>query len=548
MNITLQKTPFTELPGTSALFADYLSAPERLAAFFPGFDAHTVTIENLSAIAPRVAAAHPHRDGLCDTLAEQNLKWGAEAATLDAIERLRDAASVAVVGGQQVGLFGGPALSFHKAVTVIKIADELTKRGTPAVPVFWMATEDHDFEEVAQTAVLSRDGGRVEITVPATGEGKPPVGSLHFSAELEGAFEVLAAALPETEFTPDVLADLRTAYAPGATWGDAFAVRMLKLLSRFGLVVVDPRDERLKHLARPVHQAAIERAEEFATRLGHRSQALAAEGYHAQVAVAEHSTLLFLDIDGTRTSLVRDGEAFVAKNDATRRFSIADLLEIVENDPLRLSPNALLRPVAQDAVFPTVAQVLGPAEIAYLAQSQVIYDALDRPAPVRWHRSGATFIEARHAKTLEKYGFTATDMLAGASELIRRAVLDSPAGATVRTFVEAKAAFNAHLDVLHQSLTASDPPLADALQRGRDKILNQIDGLENRFVANRAQAEEAMRRQIERAVTAIAPRGALQERDLNITTFLARYGPALIEAYFDLVTVDPHHHQWLTIG
>lgn len=548
MNTTLKQTPLTELPGVTALFADYLTAPERLAAFFPGFDTATLTVEHLAARAPRIALEHSHRDALCAVLAEQNLKWGAGDATLDAVARLREPGAVAVVGGQQVGLFGGAALSVYKAATAIQLANELTKQGTSAVPVFWMATEDHDFDEIANTAVIGRDGGRVEIAVPSTTEGKPSVGALKFGPELEAAFEALAAALPETEFTPDLLADLRAGYVDGAGLGDAFAVWMLKLFSRFGLIVVDPRDARLKRMTADIIRTAIERAGDLAHALVNRSQELVAADYHAQVAVAPNSTLLFLDIDGSRISLVRDGEEFVAKNDATRRFTAADLLAIAEDDPLRFSPNALLRPVVQDRLFPTVAQVLGPAEIAYLAQSQVIYDALDLVAPVRWHRSSVTIVEARHAKTLEKYGFTLTDPLTGAAELVRRAVLDSPAGATVKTFVEAKAAFNAHLDILHASLTASDPPLAEALQRGRDKILNQIDGLENRFVANRAQAEEAMRRQIDRAVTALGPRGALQERDLNFLTFLAKYGPTLLDELLATVSPDPRHHQWLTIS
>lgn len=548
MNTTLKQTPLTELPGATALFADYLAAPERLAAFFSGFDAATLTVEHLAARAGGIALEHAHRDALCGVLAEQNLKWSAGEATLDAVARLREPGAVAVVGGQQVGLFGGAALSIYKAATTIQLANELTKKGAAAVPVFWMATEDHDFDEIAKTAVIGRDGGRVEIAVPSTNERKPSVGALNFGPELEAALETLAAALPETEFTPDLLADLRAGYREGAGWGDAFAAWMLKLFSRFGLIVVDPRDARLKRMTADITRAAIERAGDLAHALVNRSQELVAADYHAQVAIAPNSTLLFLEIDGSRVSLARDGADFIAKNDPTRRFSVADLLAIADDDPLRLSPNALLRPVVQDRLFPTVAQILGPAEIAYLAQSQVLYDALDLVAPVRWHRSSVTIVEARHAKTLEKYGFTLTDPLAGAAELVRRAVLDSPAGATVKTFTEAKAAFNAHLDILHASLAASDPPLADALQRGRDKILNQIDGLENRFVANRAQAEEAMRRQIERAVTALGPRGALQERDVNFLTFLAKYGPALLDELIETVGPDPRHHQWLTIS
>jgi bacillithiol synthase len=546
MSHTIHFTSHERLATGSAFFLDYLKAPEKISSFFPNFDAGTLSVESLVASAPAIAAQHRRSPDLVAALHEQNVVWGAQPATLKNIALLAHPDAVAVVGGQQAGLFGGAALSVHKAITILRLAEEMTKAGVAAVPIFWMASEDHDFAEVSRTAVLARDGARAELRYESDVQGNPSVGAITLGADVARLHDELADLLPETEFTPHLLTTLRECYREGTGWCDAFAAWMLKLFSRFGLVTVDPRHPKLKRLAAEIYGRTISHADEIARRVATRSRELEAAGYHAQVAVTERSFPLFVEIAAGRSALTRDENKFQVKN-AAERFTDVELLTMSENAPERLSPNALLRSVVQDALFPTVAHVVGPAEIAYLAQSQPIYDLFDMASPVRWHRSSVTLVESRHVKTFEKHGLQFEDVLAGESALVRRIIAESPSGATLATFADVKANMNAQLDRLQAALRASDPPLADALERGREKTLHQIDGLETRFVANRAQSEDAMRRQIERATTSLYPRRVPQERDINILTFLARYGESLIDRLHAEMRLDPARHQWMTI-
>ncbi|MBX7218368.1 MAG: bacillithiol biosynthesis cysteine-adding enzyme BshC [Blastocatellia bacterium] len=536
-----------EFPGNSALLLDYLKAAATLQPFYPDLSPQTLSTENLLELAPRIAAQSFDRATLVEVLTGQNAQWGSSETTQAAIKRLLDERTVAVVGGQQAGLFGGPLLSVYKALTLIRLAQSLTAAGQPTVPVFWIASEDHDFEEVHHTAVLTRDGARAVVRYEGTFATTPPVGALNFGSEVEAALEALKTGLPETEFTPEVLTALNAAYQSGAGWCDAFARWMTHLFTRFGLILVDPRDERLKRLAEPVIAAAVNHAPELAAQIVSRSEALTAAGYHAQVRTDANQSLVFLEIDGTRTALTQNEGRFHPKTESSVSYSAAQLLEIFATEPLRLTPNALLRPIIQDVLFPTVAQVIGPAELAYLAQSQPIYDHLQRVAPVRWVRSGLTLVERRHAKVFEKFHFPLIDVTQGETVLMRRVLTEVLDTGTADLFHETENLFTAQLEKLEQSLERSDPTLAKAMTQTREKIFYQLQHLQTRFLNSRAQAEDATKRQLERAVTALYPAGDKQERDLNLLSFLTKYGMELIDRMHAELVLDAGKHVWLIL-
>ena len=542
-------THHQEFPGNSRLFLDYLHGSDQLAAFFPGFSSQILSVQHLATLAPTIAAEHLERDTLVEVLLEQNRNWGATPHTFAQIDRLRNPQTVAIVGGQQAGLFGGPLLSVYKALTVIHLADQLTHAGTPAVPVFWIASEDHDFAEVNHTVLFGRDGGLVKIPYQDSALSQPPVGKRTIESSIDQSWEALVAALPETDFTAGILAGLREAYATGAGWCDAFARWMTRLFSQYGLIVMDPRDARLKTAARQVFEAAISDRQELASAIHRQSQALVEAGYHAQVKTDVNQSLVFVELNETRTSLIQTSEGFQTKSTSGDQhlFSAEALMAIFESDPLRITPNALLRPVVQDVLLPTVAQVVGPAELAYLAQSQPIYDHLKRTAPVRWPRSGMTLVERRHLKTLEKFQFSLIDVVSGEQTLMRRILTEILDSSTADLFTETEALFNTQLDKLQASLDRQDPTLAKALAQSREKILYQLNHLQNRFLNSRSQAEDATRRQIERAVVALYPDNAKQEREMNLLPFLARYGWDLVDRLHRELKVDPAHHQWLVV-
>ncbi|HET8548399.1 MAG TPA: bacillithiol biosynthesis cysteine-adding enzyme BshC, partial [Bryobacteraceae bacterium] len=371
----------TELPNTSRLFSDFLYQFDRVAPFYEdGRD-------------PAQFAAE-RRAELVAALAEQN----GSSVSLD---RLAQSGTAAVVTGQQVGLFSGPAYTVYKALTAIRLAEQMTERGTPAVPVFWLATEDHDFAEVNHAWVFDAKAQPVRLEVEAARAEGQPVGSIRVDtwgvdrlhAELEG--------LPYAEAVIELVT---SAYVPGRTMGEAFRVLLNALFARYGLLFIDPLNPSIRRIAAPLLREAVLNATELRRRVLERNAALSAAGYHTQVHVEPDTSLFFL-LDGDRRVSLRDG-----------RYSTEQLAAAAEH----LSPNALLRPVVQDYLLPTAAYVGGPAELAYLAQSQVLYSALLGAMPRLIARAGFTLIDRRTAKLMERYQLNVQDFFHGEGPLRER--------------------------------------------------------------------------------------------------------------------------------
>ena len=536
---------FGEIPRTSRLFNDFLYNFDRVSRFYqPG----GLDTSALVSRAPKVAAQAFSRDAVTSALADQNRQAGAGELTFANIERLRQKDSVVVITGQQAGLFTGPLYTVFKALTAIKLAEHLRVQGVNAVPMFWIAAEDHDFEEVNHTRLVNREGQFVTITYAGCPpkEGKP-VGHVKLNEKISDNIDELIAALPESEFTPRLIADLRDSYSAGANFAAAFGGMMMKLFGKFGVVLINPLDDRLKAVAGEIYARAMSHTPEFTARLVNASAQLESSGYHAQVYTNADAVPLFMVDEGRRTAMVRrDDGRFYLKGSA-KSFGAAELLDTVQRCPSCFSPNVTLRPIVQDFLLPTVAYIGGPAEIAYFAQLRPNYGLLDRVDPVVLPRASFTLIEKRHAKTMSKYDIEFTDLFAGFEEIMKTVVERSLDQNTATVFDETEGAFNEQLEKLNASLLAVDPTLADALKGGREKILYQLNHLRTRFIHNRGKRDDTTKQQIERLFAALYPNKNLQEREINASYFLARYGYELIDRIYDEVDVGLHDHKLINL-
>jgi bacillithiol synthase len=536
-----QTISFNEIPRTSRLFNDYLYHFDRVARFFQpeGLD-----INALVARAKQVTAQTFARDAVAEVLIEQNRNADAGEATFANIERLRQSDAVVIITGQQAGLFTGPLYTIFKALTAIKLAAELQQQGVNAVPMFWIAAEDHDFQEVNHTRLVNRDGQLVTITYTACSpkEGKP-VGHVKLCDEISGNIDELIAVLPESEFMPRLAQDLRESYQAGASFADAFGKLMMRLFKQYGVVLINPLDDRLKHVAGDIYTSAMKRGPEFAKQLVTASQALEAAGYHAQVHTSAEAVPLFMLDEGRRTAMVRRDDGRIHLKGLEKSFAADELLDVVTRCPNCFSPNVTLRPIVQDFLLPTLAYIGGPAEIAYFAQLRPNYGLLNRVEPVVLPRASFTLIEKRHAKTMSKYGLALSDLFAGEEVVMKQIVERSLDQDTTRLFDETEQVFNEQLDKLRASLTTVDASLAEALKGGREKIFYQLNNLRTRFVHNRSKRDETMGQQLERLFAVLYPNKNLQERELNATYFLARYGYELIERLYEEVEVGARDHK-----
>jgi bacillithiol synthase len=517
----------TDIPGTSRLFADLIYQFDRVSDLYP----HRPNDAEALAAAAQFDFPADRRAALVRALTPLN-------RGNPSLEVLARQGTVAVVTGQQVGLFSGPAYTVYKALSAIKAARELTARGIPAVPVFWLATEDHDFAEVDHVWVFGADYQPVKIQVrePA-GNGAHPVGGIPLA---DVPITELRAALAGLPFADDAVAMVERAYTPGATMGSAFASMVKELFDAYGLLLIDPMEPAVRELAAPLMKQAVERMPELIDALMVRSRQLVERGYHAQVLVDKTTSLAFLLDSGRRIALRRAGSEFNAQH---QKFSVQNLAARAAD----LSPNALLRPVVQDYLMPTAAYVGGPAELAYFAQSQVLYEALLGRQPAALPRSFFTLLDERSHKRMVRYRLGPTDLFGG-----ERALHDAIAARLVpeqlrRRLGDTQAAFSSALDALSGELHQFDVTLEGALATSRRKIEYQV-GKIARKTATQIMARDEQAVRDARSLNGLAfPEKHLQERLYSIVPFIARFGPGLVDELYSAVRTDCPDHQFLVV-
>lgn len=508
----------TELPHTTRLFADLTYHRDRVARFYPE--------PSYQQAASQIHFSPEKRAALVAALRERN----GESESLDLLAR---EGTVAVVTGQQVGLFSGPAYTIYKALTAVKLARELTAAGIPAVPVFWLATEDHDFAEVNQAWIFDREHRPHELQALATPGPNQPVGQVTIEQVPIDRLSEMLAGLPSAD---DILARVRDSYGAGRSFGEAFGKLLSNLLADYGILQIDPMSPAVRELAAPAMREAVAAAPELTRALLGRNRELVEAGYHAQVHVEEQTALFFLLENGRRLSLRRQNGGYVSQG---RRFSTEELQQRAD----LLSPNALLRPVIQDFMLPTVAYVGGPAELAYLAQSQVIYERLLGRQPVALHRSGFTVLDERARKLMTRYRLELPDFFQG-EEAVRMKVaarlVPSTLAETMRTTKETT---ERAIERLESELTSFDPTLAKSLAKSRRKIEYQLSKVGHKVAFQTLQRDTKAAADASSLCGLIFPNKHLQERLYSIVPLIAKHGMGLIGQIYDNIQLECPDHQ-----
>ena len=529
---------FRELPHATKLFSTFIDDFRRVSRYY----GHPPTESGILAAAGEVKLAPEARRTVVEVLREQNQRLGAGSALDPATARNLDrlaAGAVAIVTGQQVGLFSGPAYSFYKAASAVRWAEEITKRGTDAVPIFWLATEDHDLAEISHSDWNTRSG-LVHYELPVRKEDTGHrVGEVVFGENLKALVAGAAESL-EGPFAEEVSAALRESYAPGETYGSAFGKLMARLLAGRGIILIDPLDPRLHRLAAGVYRRALDEADSLRDALLARSKELDRSGFHAQVKVTRETTLLFYNVDGKRQPLRRLNGSFSA---GKASFSPDELRAAIEKSPEAFTANVLLRPVIQDTILPTAAYIGGPAEIAYMAQAQVAYKALLGRMPAMLPRAGFTLIEPAIARVLKKYGLDLRDVMRGRQYLRAKMEQKSLPRGLARRFETDEKALQKVMKAYRKKLERLDRTLIGALDATERKILYQFTKLKGK--AGRAEAFRTGVLDLNERLLldALYPHRDLQERTLCALPFIAAYGPPLFEELARSADLaSPQHH------
>ena len=516
---------------------------ERVAALFSGNPADQTAWQSTIA---RVSRGASHRDAVADALAAQLTRRSAPPAAHAAAALLRQPASVAIVTGQQAGLFGGPLYTLLKAVTSIQLARKVAREhGVPAVPVFWVDAEDHDWDEIRSAQILDASFSVVDLTLgQLPGAGSEPVGRLVLDDSVETAIAALQTHLAPSDFTAEVIDLLRRRYRAGTRVGAAFAGLLDDLLGAEGLVVFESDDAALKPLVADLFVRELEQPCKT-TKLARDAGALMASLGHApQVEPADDSVALFHVNQGVRRSIKRQGEAFTT-GDTTR--SADELKAEAEAHPERFSPNVLLRPIVQDRLFPTACYVAGPSELAYQAQLGGIYREFSVEPPLLYSRASATILDSAAARFLERSGMP-LEALQARDESALNKLLESqlPPGLD-RAIGESDAAFADRLAALKPLVAAIDPTLAGAVDTTVDKMRDTLKTLNNKIIQAAKRKDDTLRRQFTRTRALTFPGGTPQERALCVVFFLNRYGVGLGQRLLEMLPLETDQHYVLTL-
>ena len=527
--------PYSGMRRVSRLFATYCTDYQRLSPFFAGYWRES---DSFARVASRLGTRPQGWKKLVDILKAQNEKWG----DAPALEKLASPDALAVVTGQQVGIFGGPLYTLYKAITAVKLARHLEEElARPVVPIFWLEGGDHDFDEVSSIVVPSlssvfraRYAGH---TQPAKGN-LGSVGALTFTSDISRVVGELREVLPNKSGLSDVFNTFYHAYVEDQSFSDAFARTLVRMLGQ-DLVLIDPEWPEVKQLAAPFLRRAIRSHDEIYKRLG-ESTAKVAQRFHAQVH--PRPVNLFVLSDCGREAVNPDSNGFRLSVSGLR-LSQAELLGL---PPERLSPNVVLRPLTQDFLLPTVAYVAGPGEIAYFAQFKALYEWAKRPMPVIFPRASLTIVEPRADKTMARYQLGVEDLQADISQLMRRIVLRG--SSLEAAFTGAADALAECAAALQLELECIELTLGRSVEATRAHWLKELQKLQRRAERAEKGRHEQVWLQLQRCRNMLFPDNTMQERIVPALYYLAKYGDAFLEVLRQHIRIDrTDSHQVLSI-
>ena len=532
---------FDELGTFSTLFSHYTTFHPSLSGNYSGDfrsdDAFRKQAE-LSLSYPR------NRDVLADVLLEQNTRWGLDPSVEHNIELLRRDDSLAVVTGQQLGLFLSPLFIPYKTITTLLLAEKLRHTlKKPVIPVFWLHGEDHDFDETASLHLLDEKSRLESITYHSSLNGiqfqNGPVGRMSFNSSILNLIKNVETILPPSPNKPDIISFLTANFTPGTSLLNAFAHLIKRLFKDTGLVLFSIDDKRLKEQCSPLFHRELESPYALSDAVDRASTSLL-DSYHVQVKV--NPTNLFLMDDDSRVAIHAQNEEFRLKGH-NAPYQSSEILNLLEKSPDRFSPNVIMRPLVQDLLLPTVAYVGGPGEIAYFAQLKPAYEWANVPMPIIFPRASLTLIEPSIAKILSRYNLPLLSYAEDPNKIFRTYVLDN---IPIDIHAVRNSALN-HIDSALKELQLAveevDRALLISVASTRARLYKDADRLIERMINAQKRIQQEDKRRFLKASAHLYPKQKLQERFLSPLHFLNLYGLDFFKTLAEQISIDTTSHQ-----
>ena len=532
--------------GFSRLFVDYVNNYSRVKDFFVGdFRDEKHWRLSLETVSHRTI----DRSSLVQVLLNQNRDYHCGVKTLANIDLLLNENTVAIITGQQVGLFSGPLYALYKTLTALKLAEQLSQQYPDYnfVPVFWLEAEDHDIEEVSSFTLFNSSNELLRLEYQyenkTGGNNIGAVGELSFDDSIVTLFNSLRQSLLPTEFSPKVIELFETAYQKGMTFSRAFIHLFSVLLEDSGLIFFDPHNLATKKILTPIFEQELKNVSHTCQLVVAQSE-LVEQHYHAQVK--PRSVNLFMFHNGGRYALEPHPDGFSLKG-TRKTFSVDEIMNLLHADPNLFSPNVVLRPICQDYLFPTLAYVAGPSEVAYFAQFKLLYKHFCIPEPIIYPRASATIVEERIRKVIDKFSLRVEDFF-GDIDLLKKRVANSISDFKVEElFSNTFGTVSESLTSLKGGLESIDPTLVPAMENTLARMQAALNTLKEKTIAAQKRQYDISLRQLDRVSINLFPNSNLQEREMNLIYYLNKYGLEFLRWLRGELVIDKFMHQIIQI-
>lgn len=537
---------FSDIPGHQNLFLDYIQEYENVERFYERNFRDQESYESFFEVLSKVE--RPNRNKLTKIVKDQYGDSKISKRTLANIDALDSNKTIAVVTGQQLGVLGGPLYTIYKTITAIKLCSYLKDNyeGYNFIPVFWLEGDDHDYDEVRVTNLLSSDN---QLLLLKYEDGEPEefnrgsIAELKFNENISKVFEELNNNLRETEFKNPLIDFYKSFYQSDRTFLECFRELMISLFDEYGLIVFNPVDVEVKKLLQPIYYEEIAYFNNHTGSLVERSAELE-EIYHAQVKVKPIN--LFYIEEGERL-LIEPVESEYRLKGKRKKFQKEELLNILNESPEKFSSNVLLRPICQDYLFPTGFYIGGPSEVSYFAQVTPLYKIYNLHQPYIYPRSSVTIVEKGVKSVLEKYELDYSEIFSDEDELISKIVAANSEMNLDSLFQNAKRTISNSITNVGEEIVQIDKTLADLVTKTQQRIDDTLSNLKNKAIDAEKRKHETTIKQIGKVRNVLYPNNNLQERELNFIYFANKYGLDILKWIINETAINKFEHQILEL-
>lgn len=531
MNLTYQ-----DLKETTDLFRDFIYNFEKVDSFYSG---NFRKIESFEKCQTDLSQGKYFRNEIASILERQNSEWGASPQTLKNISYLNDSQTSVVFTGQQVGIVGGPLFTIYKAISDIKLAAWLSEKlRTKVIPLFWLATDDHDFLEVNHIYLLDPQSQVIKIEYkPTTDWNGKPMAKVVLDDSINDFLKTLDANLAENKYKKKILGKLTQFYAPNQSLAGAFARWLTFLLGKYGLVLVNPSDNELKKLAVPIFEKEIEQNGKLENIFRETNTKLEQNKYHQQIKKKEGYLNIFVD-NGQRSTVRKERDCFVVES-TQEKYTSEQIRGLLNQRPNLFSPNVVLRPVFQSYLFPTLAYIGGPSEVAYFAQLKELHKALEVNMPVVYPRAALTLLERKTLEILKRHNLDIKDILTQDFESVINQVMEKTLPPNwEENFTKTQAEIKQKFEKLEQEVIQLEPTLKETFTATKGKIDFELNKLKEKYFQAYKRKNKIVREQLYKVKNHLYPENDLQERKFNIVYYLNKYRLGLIDFLYENIQVD----------